>query len=167
MTTCLYPSVQEVEGNVERVDVRVIRVVHKDTPSLSLLHLQTHGNRFQRRHTLSQLFRCHSKIQRCGGAGDTVLYRGLITEGNIESPVLALIAEGYGLSFYRLHIHRHLFVALRPRNLLALVLHPTDTATHNIVVRTVNHRLCVVHQLEFLHTLLLHRTEVLLMSRTQ
>ena len=60
-----------------------------------------------------------------------------------------------------------IFITLRPGNLFALVLHTTNATAHDIIVRTIDHRLCVVHQFEFLHTLLFHRTEVLLMGSTQ
>ena len=58
----------------------------------------------------------------------------------------------------------HLIVALRPGDLLAPIAHTTDAAADGIVVGAVDHRLGVVHQFEFLHTLLLHRAEVLLMG---
>ena len=47
-------AVHEVESNVERVDVRVVRVVDERASVLSLFHLQAHSYRFQILHALSQ-----------------------------------------------------------------------------------------------------------------
>ena len=66
-----------------------------------------------------------------------------------------------------LHEEGGLLVALRPGDLLALVLHATDATADGIVIRAIDHRLCVVHQFKLLHTLLFHRTEILLMGCTQ
>ena len=105
--------------------------------------------------------------------GDGVLNRSLIDKGNLETTFLILITisyhRGIGIlaAFNALHKQSSLLITLRPSNLLALIIHPSDTTTHDIIIRTINHRLGVVHQFQFLHTFLLHRTEVLLMGTTQ
>ena len=51
----LNSTVHEVEGDVEGVDIAVVRVVDEGQTTLSLLHLQTHGDRLQLRHPLGNL----------------------------------------------------------------------------------------------------------------
>ena len=46
-------TTHKVEGNTQRVDIRIIRVVDQCTASLTFLHLKAHGNRFERGHPLS------------------------------------------------------------------------------------------------------------------
>ena len=48
---------------------------------LSLLDLQTHGNRFERRHALCQKLWGQSQIQGGSGTGQRALYRCFIAEG--------------------------------------------------------------------------------------
>ena len=163
-------TVHEVEGNIKRVDVTVIGVVDQQTSTLTFLHLQTHGHRFEFRHTVSQLPWCQSEAQSHHRTGNRVLDRSLIDEWN-RIGILLLLPDicntgSLSLIFNILHKEGSLFIALRPSNLLTLVLHATDTTAHDIVVRAIHHRLRVVHQFEFLQALLLHRTEVLLMGGT-
>ena len=164
-------TVHEVEGDIQRVDVAVVGVVDQDTAALPFLHFQTHGHRLQGRHALGKLLRGNAQIQSHGGTGDGVLDAGLIHEGYL---VVELLAPPYvsdrSSILHRLlgfHEESRLFVTGRPGYLLAAILHPTDTTAHDVAVGTVDHGPRVVHQFHLLHALLLHRTEVLLMSSTQ
>ena len=65
------------------------------------------------------------------------------------------------------HEHRRLAVLARPRNLLTAIAAATHTTRHDVVVRTVHHRLRVVHQLQLLGTFLFQRAEILLMGRAE
>ena len=66
-----------------------------------------------------------------------------------------------------LDIEGSLDVCTRPSDFLALVLHPTDTAAHGIIIHRVDQSFRVVHQFQLLDTLFLHRAEILLMSGSQ
>ena len=163
-------TVHEVEGDIKRVDITVIGVVDQQTSTLTFLHLQAHGHRFELRHTVSQLPRGQSEAQSHHCTGNGVLDRSLIDEWN-RIGILLLLPDicntgSLSLIFNILHKEGSLLIALRPSNLLTLVLHTTDTTAHDIIVRAIHHRLRVVHQFEFLQALLLHRTEVLLMGGT-
>ena len=48
-------TVHEVESNVERVDVTIIRVVDQQATTLAFLHFQSHRYRLQTRHAFGQL----------------------------------------------------------------------------------------------------------------
>ena len=45
-------AAHEIERDVERVDIRVVAVVDKGAAMLSLLHLQSHGDRLEQCHAL-------------------------------------------------------------------------------------------------------------------
>ena len=48
--------VHEVEGDVERSEVGIVRVVDEGTAVPAFLYFKTHGDRLKRSHTGSQLF---------------------------------------------------------------------------------------------------------------
>ena len=48
----LRTAVHKVKRNIERSYVRVVAIVNERTPSHTLYHLESHGNRFERSHTL-------------------------------------------------------------------------------------------------------------------
>ena len=104
-----------------------------------------------------------------GGTGDGVLNTGLIDKGNNIGILLALTdvsdSRGGWNTLYILHKEGYVLVTLRPGDFLTFILHTTDATADDIIVGTIDHRLGVVHQLQFLHALLLHRTEILLMGR--
>ena len=109
-----------------------------------------------------------------GSTGNGILDGGLVDEGDGVGILLIFIyigdPSGSGMVLTPLHVlheESDILIALRPGNLLALVLHATDATAHDVVVGAVDHRLRVVHQFEFLHALLLHRAEILLMGRAQ
>ena len=62
---------------------------------LSLLHLQTHGDRFETWHAISKLGWCESQVERHGGTGDGIFYGCLVNEGDGVGVFLALIDVGY------------------------------------------------------------------------
>ena len=158
----------EVEGDVEGVDVAVVGVVDEDAAALALLHLESHGDGFEAGHPLCQLCRRQPQVQGHSRTGDGVLDAGLVDEGYRIAVLLVLPDVGNPRrrrdGGCTLDEEGHVLVTLRPGDLLALVLHPADATTHDVVVGTVDHRLGVVHQFQLLHTLLLHRSEVLLMG---
>ena len=80
--TSLITALHKVEGDVEGVDIAVVRVVDENTAMLSLLHLQPHGDRLQMRHPLRKLCRCQSQTEGNGGTGDGVLDTSLVDEGD-------------------------------------------------------------------------------------
>ena len=83
-------TVHEVEGDIEGVDIRVIRVVDEHTTALAFLHLKAHGHRFKFWHTVSQLSRCQSQMQGDGRTGDGILDGRLIDEGDRETVLFLL-----------------------------------------------------------------------------
>ena len=158
----------EVEGDVEGVDVAVVGVVDEDAAALALLHLESHGDGFEAGHPLCQLCRRQPQVQGHSRTGDGVLDAGFVDKG-YRIAVLLVLPDIGNPSRGRnggctLDEEGHVLVTLRPGDLLALVLHPADATTHDVVVGTVDHRLGVVHQFQLLHALLLHRSEVLLMG---
>ena len=159
-------TLHEVKGDVKRCKVRVIRVVYERTASLSVLYLKAHGYRLQHGHTLCELLWRNAEIKCCGSTSDTVFYRSLIAKWDVKSAILSFITIRDLSSIDCLYKESHLFVALRPGYLLTLILHTAYTAAYDVIVRTIYHRLSIVHQFEFLHTFLFHRTEILLMGRT-
>ena len=50
-------ATHEVEGDVKRMDIRVICVIDECTTIHSVFYLQTHRNRFQSRHPLTDGFK--------------------------------------------------------------------------------------------------------------
>ena len=55
-------SVHKVEGNVQRVDVRVVAVVDEGAAMLPLFHLKAHGHGFKGGHTLCQSVGAHAQV---------------------------------------------------------------------------------------------------------
>ena len=78
------PPLHEVEGDVERVHVAVVRVVDEGASPPAVYHLQAHGNRFQLGHALGQCVGRHSQVEGNGSGGDSVLNRSVINKGNGE-----------------------------------------------------------------------------------
>ena len=121
-----------------------------------------------------QLCRRQTKTQGDGRTGNGILNTGLIDKGNTECVLLTfedvtdqrhiLITLAFP---HLLHKHRRLLITPGPGDFFALILHTTDATAHDIIVGTIDHRLCVMHQFQFLHAFLLHRTEVLLMGRSK
>ena len=66
-------TLHEIEGDIERVDIRVVRVVDKYASTLPLFYLQSHGNRLKLWHTVGQFRRRQSKVQSNSCTGDGVL----------------------------------------------------------------------------------------------
>ena len=84
-------TVHEVERNVERVDVAIVRVVNQCQPALSLLHLKTHRYRLQPRHSLSQFLGVSVPDKECHyRADDGVLDRGIVDEGYLVASLTHL-----------------------------------------------------------------------------
>ena len=135
----------KVEGDIERIDVGIIRVVDEDTAVLPFLHFQSHGNRFEVRHTLAELFGSDTQVQCCGSNRQRTLHRSLINERQL--------------------IHRQQLVT-SPTDALSLEVGTADTTAHEIIVGIVYDCLRIVEQLQFLHTFFLQRTEILLMRCT-
>ena len=73
-------AIEEVEGDVQRGEVRTITVVDKQAAILALLHLQTHGHRLQTRHTLGDVGRRHHQVEAGGQTVQGVLDRGIVNE---------------------------------------------------------------------------------------
>ena len=112
---------------------------------LPFFHLQSHGNRFELCHTLAKLFWGNAQIQGCGCNSQRTLYRSLVDEGQL--------------------VHsQQLFTS--PANLLTLKARTSHTTAHQVVVSTIDNGLRIVKQLQFFHTLLLHRTEIFLVGGT-
>ena len=137
-TACRLTTLHEIEGNIKRVDITIVRVVDEQTTALSFLDLQTHGNRFEFGHAVGQLAGCQSDAQCYGRTGDCIFDRSLVDERNRIGILLTLpdIGDTGRLSFVLNAFHEkgHLLVTLRPRNLLSLILHTTDATADDIVV---------------------------------
>ena len=87
-------AAHEVEGDVERVDVRVVRVVDERAAVLAFLHLQSHGHGLQMGHALGQLVGGDAQIERHGGAGKRALQRGFVEEGDFAATPRTFIEVG-------------------------------------------------------------------------
>ena len=79
---CFGATTHKVEGDVERVDIRIVGVVDECAAILTVLHLQSHGHLFQSAHALAQLLDAdaHVQCQHRGEAGDGVLDGGIVDE---------------------------------------------------------------------------------------
>ena len=55
-------AAHEVERYVERVDVRVVRVVDERAALLTLFHFEAHRHRFERRHALGKMLARESEV---------------------------------------------------------------------------------------------------------
>ena len=108
---------------------------------LALLHFQSHGNRFQPGHALSQLLRGDTQVEGCGSHCQRALYRGLVIEWYLVGWQQFLTMPAY---------------------LLAFETRATHTAAHQVVISIVDDDLGIMKQLQLLHALLFQRTEVLL-----
>ena len=76
-------TVHKVEGYVERIDIRVIRVVDKRTSVDSLLHLQAHCHRLKSLHALCYVLLGESEMERHDGCSNGVSYGSLIYERKV------------------------------------------------------------------------------------
>ena len=164
------PPVHEVEGDVERVDVRVVRVVYQCTTVLSLFHLHSHGHRFQISHALGYLRIVEPKQACHSGAGHGIVQRGIIDEGQCERGIFSFARIVHDGALSRFFHPFHLEVGVPSRHgpserfrQPARVLHHT---VEQFIVGTVHHLASVVHELEFLPHLVLYRAEILLMGGT-
>ena len=68
-TTLGLAARHEVKGDVQRIDVTIIRVVDQLTAMAALFYLKTHSHRFQQRHALRQLFSRQAKGKSGGYTG--------------------------------------------------------------------------------------------------
>ena len=84
-------AVHEVESNVERVDVRVVRVVDECASVLSFLHFQTHCYRFQILHALGQKLARESEVQCNDSCSDRVAHRSIVYERQIVFALITII----------------------------------------------------------------------------
>ena len=84
-------AVHEVESNVERVDVRVVRVVDKCASVLSFLHFQTHCYRFQILHALCQKLARESEVQCNDSSCYRVAHRSLVNERQVVFAFFTII----------------------------------------------------------------------------
>ena len=98
-------TVHKVEGYVERIDVRVIRVVDKRTSVDSLLHLQAHCHRLKSLHAFRYMFLSESEMERHDGCSNRVSYRSLIDERKVIFSCLTFIYIMYsGREVLLLHL---------------------------------------------------------------
>ena len=95
-TVLALATTHKVERYVERVDIRIIRVVYQYASTLSFLHFESHSYRLQFWHAVSQFAWGQSQLQRYCSTGDRVLYRSLIDEWNLECILLFLPYIGNG-----------------------------------------------------------------------
>ena len=165
-------AIHEVKRDVERVDIRVVRVVDQCTAVAAFLHLQTHGNRLQLLHTFGKLLCGYAHMQGHSGADDGVGDRRIVDERNGIAVFLTTLIYimNRGRSVFLLDlldIHRCLAVLQRPAQALALVVELACHLINNSIILVVHDGLCIVEKDEFLTALLLHRREVLLMSITK
>ena len=75
-------AIHEVQRNVERVDIRVVRVVDQRTAVAPFLHLQAHGNWLQLLHALGKLISGDAHMQGYSGTDDGVGDRRIVDERN-------------------------------------------------------------------------------------
>ena len=166
LRSILNSAVHEVQGNVERVDIAVIRVVDECQSTLSLLYLQAHGDRFQMSHPPGNLFGRQSQVECHSGTGNRVLDTCLINIGEFIAPFHTFIYIGNAVTFC-LYKHGSLVIVARPADTFALILRTTHTSAHRVVIRRIDDDLRVAKQLQLLHTFLVHIAEVLLMGAAQ
>ena len=161
-------AVHEVERNVERVDVRVVRVVDQRAALLTLFHFEAHRYRLERRHALCEMLARESEMQRYDSRRYGVAHRRLVDERQHVLACLVVIYIMYSgcesFLLHALHEERSRAVAHRPREVLALVAYAAHHAVYHLVVLAVDDGLCVVEEYHLLAALLLERREVLLMG---
>ena len=98
-------TAHKVEGYVERIDIRVIRVVDKRTSVDSLLHLQAHCHRLKSLHALCYVLLGESEMERHDGCSNGVSYGSLIYERKVIFSRLTFIYIMYsGREVLLLHL---------------------------------------------------------------
>ena len=132
----------EVEGDVERLQVAVVRVVDERQSPLALFHLQAHGDRLQASHALGHLLRCQPQVEGSGGAGDAVLDAGLVDEGQVVAAFHALIYIRNVCTVDGDKHGRHAAEAA-PADALALEGTAADATAHYVVVAGIDNGLGV------------------------
>ncbi len=78
-------AVHEVEGDVERVDIRVVRVVDERAAVTAFLDLETHSDGLELAHALTELVGIDTEAQGDKRRDDGVLNAGVVDERNRET----------------------------------------------------------------------------------
>ena len=164
-------AIHEIEGNIQRVDIRIVRVVDQRTATNTLLHFQAHGNRFQLRHTGIQILGTHTQIERYSRTSERALNRRLVDKGQMVGAARTFISIGdTGLTGFCGNIsnkQRCRLIFTAPPYLLSFITRTTDAAADCVIVTIVSNHLGSMEELELLHAFFLHRTEVTLVSGSQ
>ena len=85
------PSAHKIKRYIQRIDIRVIRVIDKSTAMPSLLHFQSHRHRLQLRHPYVQFFCRNPKIQCHHSRCDGTFQRGIVDKRQMIPPLLSFI----------------------------------------------------------------------------
>ena len=163
-------AVHEVQGNVERGHVGVVRVVDDRAVAHPLNHLEAHGHRLQALHAPCDFPGRQLEIEADGEAVDAVADRRLVGEGDFEGPFLLLIiyigdARGSLQLLDGGNEERALRVHFRPRQHLRLVARPGEAVRGERVVGTADHHLRVLEEAQLFVAFFLHGRKVLLVGR--
>ena len=88
-------TVHEVEGDVERVDVGVVRVVDESAAVATFLDLETHGDGLKFAHALTELVGIDTEAQGNDGGDDSILNAGVVDErdGETADNILRVVAR--------------------------------------------------------------------------
>ena len=170
-TLILWATIHKVESDIQRVDIRIIGVVDECASMLSLFDLQTHGDRFQLRHPHIQVIGCHTQVEGDGSTGNGAFHGSLINKGKAILPPGAFIAVGYSSGTRSTRstrntrdIQRCRRILPTPPYLLTLITRATDTTADGVIVTVIGNDFRPMEELQFLHTFLIHRAEILLMG---
>ena len=165
------PSVHKVKSDVERVDVRVVRVVYQCASPLSFLYLQTHRHRLESPHAPVKNLRRKSQMQCHDRTRYGVSHRSLVYERQRVDTFLTFIyimyCRGGILLFHRFYEERRVRVLFRPCQTLTIVVRSIHSVVHNCLVRAVDRCAGVVKKRHLLTAFCLLRLEVFLMGGTQ
>ena len=137
----------------------------------SFLHLHAHGHWLKQLHPLIELVGRNAQLQRHNGTRHRVGDAGLVDKRNaIPVFLTSLINIGDGgcrvFFLHGLDIQGGRFVLKRPVEFLTFVIERGQDLCHQRIVAIVNHLLRIMEEYEFLVAFLLHRTEILLVGRT-
>ena len=88
-------TVHEVEGDIQRIIIRIVTVVNERTTRTAFFHLQAHGHRFEHGHPCGNRLGTHPQMQAYGQAGHGIGQRSLVDKRNRTSSLLTFIYIGH------------------------------------------------------------------------
>ena len=163
-------SGHEVQSNVERGQIGVITIINECAVVLALFYLQAHGYRFKQCHPSGNFFGRYHHIESHGKAMKGIFHRRIVYERNgiFVGHSQITISDGSGsiTLFNRFDIKRTFVIHLRPSYFTGTKETFRYTRANHFIVAIIHHHITILEQGQLLHTLVVQRVEVFLMSTT-